>query len=103
MLLAPGDAVEVIEDLNPGYRIKLSSPWHGAIFTCADADLYQFELPGFDALDGTTISSYDTLSSKTKDERRAGGQCEQCGRKLEMSVFGLLPCPRCKPEPQAKW
>lgn len=102
MLLAPGDAVEVIEDLNPGYRIKLSSPWHGAIFTCADADLYQFELPGFDALDTTNSSSYD-VSSSEKLARKAGGRCETCGKKLEMSVWGLLPCSRCQPPAPAKW
>jgi len=111
MVLAPGDTVEVTDDLNPGYRIKLDTPYAKHFYVCADSELVPWSLIQLpfgrsDIFDEYSISSYDSISSSSPEvraKRKEAGECETCAIKLSVSVWGLQPCLRCSPPQPVKW
>lgn len=105
-ILAPGDDVEVLRlGADPSYYIvKLAGSFTTHTWMVKDADLeptyslpYQYSI--YDTpVDSAATSSYDELIEK----RKANGECTACGKKREMSMFGLSDC-SCSPPPPARW
>lgn len=106
-ILAPGDDVEIVRlGADPSYYIvKLAGSFTTHTWMVKDTDLeptyslpYQYSISDYDAVDSSASSSYDDIKIKRKEN----GECEACGKKREMSIFGLSDC-SCTPQLPARW
>lgn len=104
--LGTGNLVEIVRlGSDPSYYIvKRANSIITDTWIVKDTDLeptyslpYQYYI--YDGVDNSASSSY---TDDLKVKRKANGECESCGKKREMSMFGLSDC-SCSPPPPARW
>lgn len=104
--LGTGNLVEIVRlGSDPSYYIvKRANSIITDTWIVKDTDLeptyslpYQYSI--YDGVDNSASSSY---TDDLKVKRKANGECESCGKKREMSMFGLSDC-SCSPPLPARW
>ena len=115
-VLAPGDEVEIVrQGSDPSYYIiKLFGSFTNNTWSAADDELetikgydaaYKYYVGDYPAqlplgLDSSSVPDY---LENIKKERKERGECQNCGKKREMSIHGLLPCSSCEQPLPVRW
>jgi hypothetical protein len=95
--ISRGSVGLITENNHPKYKVSFRLSAGSNV----EISLYDRELEAASQLVTNVNLNSWLMSETTEDERKArklAGQCEECGTKLPISIWGLLPCETCNKE-----